>query len=105
MPRGSTPGKRRGGRRRGTPNRRTIELRSLAEGRPQAGSPLEFLTSVYRNEALPVELRIDAAGRTAPYVYPRLAAVTVGGSPENPIKSVTRIEIIPVEPQPRRDSS
>ncbi len=101
MPRGSAPGERRGGRQRGMPNRRTIELRALAEGPPQAGSPLEFLTSVYRNEALPIELRIEAANKAAPYVHPRLAAVTVGGSPENPINSVTRIEIVPVKPQAR----
>jgi hypothetical protein len=87
----------------GTPNRRTIELRALADGPPQAGSPLEFLTSVYRNEALPIELRIAAAGKAAPYVHPRLAAVMIGSSPEEPIKSVTRIEIVPIKPQQRRD--
>src|SRR4051794_12248205 len=103
MPRGSTPGERRGGRRRGTLNRRTIELRALAEGQPREGTPLEFLTSVYRNESLPIDLRLEAASKAAPYVPPRLAAVTVGSSPENPIKSVTRIEIVPVTPQPRGD--
>ena len=84
MPRGSAPGERRGGRRRGTPNRRTIELRTLAEGQPQEGTPLEFLTSVYRNEALPLGMRIDAAGKAAPYVHPRLAAVTLSGEKTAP---------------------
>src|SRR3954468_21330722 len=100
MSRGSAPGERRGGRRRGTPNRRTLALRGLAEGSPPAGSPLEFLASVYRNDALPIELRIDAAGKAAPYVHPRLAAVTVGGTPETPINSVTHIEVVLVKPQP-----
>jgi hypothetical protein len=85
------------------PNRRTIELRALAEGQPQAGTPLEFLRSEYRNEALPIDLRINAASKAALYVHPRLAAVMVGGSPESPIKSVTRIEIVPVSPQPGHD--
>src|SRR5689334_3296410 len=100
MPRGSTPGERRGGRRRGTPNRRTLALRALAEGSPPAGSPLEFLESVYRNEVLPIELRIGAAGKAAPYVHPRLAAVAIGSSPEIPINSVSRVEVVLVKPQP-----
>ena len=79
MPRGSGPGERRGGRRRGTPNRRTIELHALAEGSPQAGSPLEFLASVYRNDALPLDLRIDAASKAVPYMHPRLAAISHSG--------------------------
>ena len=67
------------GRKAGVPNRRTLELRALAEGQPQAGSPLEFLTSVYRNEALPLDLRIDASKAAAPYVHPRLAAIDING--------------------------
>jgi hypothetical protein len=101
MPRGSAPGERRGGRRRGTRNRRTIELRALAEAQPREGTPLEFLTSVYRNEALPIDRRIDAAGKAAPYVHPRLAAVTLGGDRENPVPVITRIELVPVKAKPR----
>ena len=101
MPRGSAPGEHRGGRRRGTPNRRTIELRALAEGQPREGSPLEFLTSVYRNEALPIDLRIDAAGKAAPYVHPRLTAVTLGGDGKNPLPVITCIKIVGVRPEPR----
>ena len=103
MSRGSAPGERRGGRRRGTPNRRTLALRALAEGSPQEGTALEFLASVYRNDALPIELRIDAASKAAPYVHPRLATVTVGSSPETPINSVNRVEIVLVKPPPRGD--
>jgi hypothetical protein len=88
------------GRKAGVPNKRTLALLALAEGQPQAGTPLEFLMGVYRNEALPIDLRLDAAGKAAPYVHPRLAAVTVGSDKQNPLQITTRIELIPVEPQP-----
>src|SRR4051794_4940196 len=101
MPRGSLPGERRGGRQAGTPNRRTLALRAIAEGLPPPGSPLEFLTNVYRNEALPLEVRLEAAGKAAPFVHPRLAMLTVGGDKENPLQTVTRIELVAVEPPPR----
>jgi hypothetical protein len=100
MPGGRRPG---AGRKAGVPNKRTLALRALAEGQPREGSPLEFLTSVYRNEALPIDLRIDAAGKAAPYVHPRLTAVTVGGNKENPLQTISRIEIVPVAPRPRDD--
>jgi hypothetical protein len=89
------------GRKAGVANKRTLELRALAEGQPQEGTPLAFLTSVYRNEALPIELRLEAAGKAAPYVHPRLAAVTLGGDPGAPLHAVSRIEIVPVAPRPR----
>jgi hypothetical protein len=100
MPGGRRPG---AGRKAGVPNKRTLALRALAEGQPREGSPLEFLTSVYRNEALPIDLRIDVAGKAAPYVHPRLTAVTVGGDKKNPLQTASRIEIVPVAPRPRDD--
>jgi hypothetical protein len=69
-----------GGRKRGTPNKRTMELRALAAGAPAADTPLEFLSGVYRDDALPMALRVEAAGRAAPYVHPRLATVAVTGA-------------------------
>jgi hypothetical protein len=66
-----------GGRRPGTggkagvPNKLTLELRALAEGQPSGGTLLDFLTSVYCNEALPIELRLDAVGKAAPYIHPQ----------------------------------
>lgn len=35
-------------------------------------TPLEFLVSVYRNEDLPMNERIDAAKAAAPYVHKRM---------------------------------
>lgn len=76
---------------------------AFAEGQPRDGTPLEFLTSVYRNELLPIGLRIDAASKAAPYVHPRLSAVTVGGDKDKPLPVITCIKIVGVTPEPRRD--
>ena len=45
-------------------------------------TPLEFLRSVYCNEAVPLGIRLRAAIEAAPYVHPKLSAianVTLGG--------------------------
>ncbi len=102
MPRGAAPGERRGGREKGTPNKATAALRALAADLMTAGeSPLDFLTRVYRDERHPIDLRVEAAGKAAPYVHPKLATVTLQGEDESPVRVVTRIELVPVEPEPR----
>lgn len=93
--RGSAPGERRGGRKKGTPNKKTQEQIETVKATGQ--TPLEFLTSVYQSP-IPPELiekavedptntklitaltgwfdrRIDAAGKAAPYVHAKLVAV------------------------------
>src|SRR4051794_14444826 len=93
-------GYKTGGRKRGTPNKSTAALRALAADLITEGiSPLEFLTSVYRNAENDLPLRVDAAAKAAPYVHPRLAAVTLGGDPENPMLAVTTINLVPVAPR------
>ena len=71
MPRGAAPGERRGGRAKGTPNRRTQQqLCAIAE----CGiTPLEYLVNVMRDESESRQVRIDAAAKAAPYVHPRLS--------------------------------
>src|SRR3954451_15800308 len=78
------------GRKAGIPNKRTLELRALAAEQPKEGTPLEFLTSVYRDATLPIDLRIAAAGKAAPFVHPRLSAVSLGGDATGPITVVIR---------------
>jgi hypothetical protein len=71
MPRGSKPGERRGGRQRGTPNKKTA-LRnaaiSAAIANPEV-SPLEFLLGVMRDPNVSAELRIKVAQAAAPFVH------------------------------------
>jgi hypothetical protein len=73
MPRGSKPGERRGGRQRGTPNKKTA-LRNAAIAATVSNpnvSPLEFLLSIMRDPHLAFELRIRVAQMAAPFVHPK----------------------------------
>ena len=75
MPRGSLPGERRGGRQKGTPNKRTVKM--IAEVEESGLTPLDFLISVMRDETVPRAERMEAAAKAAPYVHPKLATVAV----------------------------
>jgi hypothetical protein len=64
MPRGSKPGERRGGRRRATPNKRTVvreRLLAIASANPTAAAQ-ELLLSLVNDRALPADSRL-AIGR------------------------------------------
>jgi hypothetical protein len=65
MPRGSMPGQRRGGRRRATPNGRTILVdRILAAAAVlPAASAKEFLTTIVNDQELPAETRLAVLQR------------------------------------------
>jgi len=80
MPRGSKPGERRGGRRPGSKNRRTLQLeaavRQTVEGAKASDElPAEFLRRVVQDEALDLSVRIAAAQACAPYFSSKLASV------------------------------
>ena len=66
-------GKRAGaGRKPGSATKRTREIaNAVAEGL----TPLEYLTSVYRDPSVDEARRIDAAKAAAPYVHARLAQI------------------------------
>src|SRR5579863_903816 len=71
MPRGSKPGERRGGRQKGTPNKKTV-LRNAALDAAAANpglSPLDFLLGLMRNPDLPSDVRIKMAEVAAPFVH------------------------------------
>ena len=70
MPRGSKPGERRGGRQKGTPNKKTV-LRDAALNAAAKNpdlSPLDFLLGLMRDPTLPSALRIKMAEVAAPFV-------------------------------------
>jgi hypothetical protein len=71
MPRGSKPGERRGGRKKGTPNKKTLLLNAALT--PAAAnpilSPLDYLLSVMRDDVLPLETRVAAAREAFPYCH------------------------------------
>jgi hypothetical protein len=60
-----------GGRKKGTPNKRTVERnRQLADLKVSGQDPIAFFTSILRNESAPLDLRFQAAKELAPYVHP-----------------------------------
>jgi hypothetical protein len=70
MPRGSKPGERRGGRRRGTPNKKTsLKDAVLCAAAGPNVSPLNFMLSLMRDPKVPTDLRIEMATAAAPFVY------------------------------------
>lgn len=87
-----------GGRRQGAGRKvsaTTRKTREIADQLVQDGlTPLEFMLNVLRDGTKPFAERFDAAKSAAPYMHPRLAAVEHSGDPENPIETVTRIELI-----------
>ena len=90
--RGSAPGERRGGRKKGTPNKRTALLHAAIE---RAGvTPLEYLLNILRDDKGDPALRFEAAKAAAPYVHPRLAQIESKSEVE-----ITRSTVSP-EPMP-----
>jgi len=80
MPRGSKPGERRGGRQRGTPNKKTA-LRNAALAAAAANPeilPLEFLLGIMRDPKLSSELRIKVAQVTLPFVHAKPTSACPG---------------------------
>jgi hypothetical protein len=67
MPIGSKPNERRGGRQKGTPNKRTAAreqaVAEMLNVIPEAsqGDAHAFLMAIYKDPTMPVEMRIDAA--------------------------------------------
>jgi hypothetical protein len=97
-------GKRPGaGRPKAATSRKT---REIAEKAAEEGiTPLEVILEIMRkaHEAGDIEVALDAAGRAAPYVHPRLAAVQVSGKDGGPIEHhVVRADLPTAEEWERR---
>ena len=70
--RGAKPGERRGGRKKGTQNKKNAAMIEAVE---KSGiTPLAYMLKVMRNRKAVVQRRDDMAKSAAPYVHPRLAA-------------------------------
>jgi hypothetical protein len=81
---GSKPGERRGGRQKGTPNKRT-----LAEKEALAASgltPLQHMLNVLRDPDAPPERRDAMAKAAAPYCHRALKSVEHTGEGGGPIQ-------------------
>lgn len=101
----------RGGARKGAgrkPGAITQRTRDIANGIIEDGgvTPLEYMLQVMREE-VPEEVTADirfaivnrkfeAAKAAAPYIHPRLAAMTVSGDPDAPLQMVGKITLVGV---------
>lgn len=74
MPRGSKPGERRGGRQKGTPNKKTALANiaiTAAAAKPHL-SPLDLFLSMMWDQALAITTRVAMAQRALPYIHAKL---------------------------------
>src|SRR6266852_6723663 len=72
-------GRKTGGRKRGTPNKRTIAQKEIVAS---GLSPLEFLCAVYRDSNQSMNRRIEAARSAAPYLHSKLTATVYTPPPQ-----------------------
>jgi hypothetical protein len=93
MSRGSKPGERRGGRKKGTPNKKTVLKNALicaATASPNT-SPLDFMLDLMRDPKAPTDLRLEMAVAAAPFVHSKPQApprVRTNPMDSSPIKGV-----------------
>jgi hypothetical protein len=87
---GSAPGERRGGRQKGTPNRMTRTLKELILGALDDAGGQQYLMRMAEQQPAAF---LALIGRVLP--------TTITGDAANPVQTVTRIELIAVEPPPR----
>lgn len=90
MPRGSSPGERRGGRKRGVPNKATSDVKALAgQYSPAAIAELGRLSTKAESEAA----RVAAIKELLDRAYGKAAQPVVGGAEGDP-PIVTRLELV-----------
>lgn len=74
-----------GGRKKGTPNKRTLYKKKAAEIIRAGDDPVEFLVRLMKNEELATGFRAQCARDAAPYIRPKLATVTLQGDADKPV--------------------
>lgn len=90
---GARPG---AGRPKGSKSQKTREIADRAAA--LGITPLEFLLQRMRDEAAPMEDRVEAAKSCLPYIHPRLAAVEHSGPGGTEIRQSVTLEIVGVIP-------
>ena len=81
------PRQKTGGRQKGTPNKRTVEL---AEKLAEMGfDPVATLVAIARDPSATPELRAHCAADLLPYLYPRRKAVELSGD-DGPAELIVR---------------
>lgn len=94
MPRGSKPGERRGGRKAGTPNKATLELKDrLAEAYPDY-DPVMAMAALANDPAADPIVRFNASKEVAQYVHAKRKAVEHSGKVEKDDHVHVTMEVI-----------
>jgi len=100
--RGSRPGERRGGRKKGTPNKVTVALKDAA--REYTQDALNTLVSVMAGgEGVPAAAQVSAAREILDRGYGKASTVLTGDEDGGPLQLVSRIELIGVRPDDSRE--
>jgi hypothetical protein len=88
MPSGSKPGERRGGRQKGTRNKRDALFYAAASSPDVA--PLDFMLALMRDPQAPIDVRLDMAVAAAPFVHtkPRASRPPPTSVPESEMEEL-----------------
>jgi hypothetical protein len=102
------------GRPKGSKNKRTRELEAkiaetaerIAAAIPGAfgGDAHALLMATYKDVALDLDVRLEAAKAAISYEKPRLQSTTLRGDEDSPLRNLTRIESVIVDPMVRLPS-
>jgi hypothetical protein len=78
----SRPGERRGGRQKGTPNKKTALTRAAIAARAahENLSPLDLMLAIMRDRHVALVTRVKMALRALPLLHTKLTAVASGSS-------------------------
>ena len=92
------------GRKRGSTGEKTIaratRVKEVAKAIEQTiagafvGDSHDFLMTIYKDPNQPLPLRLDAAKAAIGYEKPKLAAIEHSTDPDNPLETVTRVELV-----------
>jgi hypothetical protein len=89
-------GMKTGGRKKGTPNKRSAVLIKAMES---GESPLDYMLRVMRDSRAAPERRDQMAKAAAPYIHPRLTAIEVSDNDESPYQAPVSINVTFVDPK------
>jgi hypothetical protein len=85
MPRGAKTGERRGGRQKGTPNKKTI---AVAEKLAALGcDPIKQMGQIAMDERVEISVRVQVLKELCQHVAPKRKAMEVTGEDGGPVKT------------------
>jgi hypothetical protein len=82
--RGSKPGEKRGGRQKGTPNKRTLAVTDKLEA--LGCDPIQRMAQIAMDEEVEVTIRARLLTELAQYIAPKRKAVEVTGEDGGPLE-------------------